>query len=93
MRAWSHVVILRLLPTVCSVLVNRTIDDQLGDKVTGLMPSYTPTDGWTQGNGCGSCFVTLDASQTVDNTWHDETYIPGAAVLPAVDMTFNGMFF
>jgi len=38
------------------ILVNRTIDDQLGDPITGIMPTYFPEANWVQGIS-KTCFL------------------------------------
>ena len=78
---------------VLPVLVNRTIDDFYGDSVTGALPVYSPSDGWTSGNTCVGCRFNssiADVNKTFDKTWHDATYLPshccdlvsGAGCLP-----------
>ncbi|TFK80539.1 hypothetical protein K466DRAFT_605245 [Polyporus arcularius HHB13444] len=72
------------LPNAAGVLVNRTIDDEYGDSVTGVKPVYGPTgsdpdDDWKQGLGCVSpCvfspYTVIDVSQVSNGTWHDSTY-------------------
>lgn len=52
---------------------NRTIDDQKGDSVTGVLPQYQPSSGWNFGPSCLPCHIHLDPSQTFDGTWHDAT--------------------
>ena len=77
-------------------LVNVTVDDQLGDRPTGLLPEYAPNDGtWHVGSpseNCSSCKITpatFDLSQIHDQTWHDATHSSGLA--PAtVTVHFNG---
>ncbi|TBU32982.1 hypothetical protein BD311DRAFT_471836 [Dichomitus squalens] len=61
----------------CAALLNHTIDDELGDDTTGLLPAYSPQGGWNQGSQCLTCAARLDASLTFDRTWHDSTYHPG----------------
>ncbi|KAM5544809.1 hypothetical protein V8D89_001707 [Ganoderma adspersum] len=83
-------------PVALAELVNVTVDDQLGDRTTGLLPEYTPNDGtWHVGSpseNCSSCKITpatFDLSQIHDQTWHDATHSPGLA--PAtVTVRFNG---
>ena len=61
-------------------LVNRTIDDNIGDSFTGAIPVYFPVDQWQLGETCAECRVNtriVDASRTFDGTWHDSTYHPG----------------
>ncbi|KAL7280372.1 hypothetical protein ACG7TL_005297 [Trametes sanguinea] len=61
-------------------LVNRTIDDQRGDSVTGAKPSWAPDNGWAQGQICGTCGINsalVDIDKVHDGTWLDSTYRPG----------------
>ena len=60
--------------------INRTIDDELGDSVTGIKPSYFPPDRWNQGAQCSGCHIgpfNVDVLQVFERTWHDTTYRPG----------------
>ncbi|KAI0659552.1 hypothetical protein C8Q70DRAFT_1053905 [Cubamyces menziesii] len=61
-----------------SVEVNRTIDDQKGDSVTGVAPLFLPTGVWNVGQICTSCIISaghpIDPAQVFDGTWHDTTY-------------------
>ena len=78
--ALTWVVLLLCCPGALSVLVNRTIDDFNGDSVTGALPVYSPSDGWTPGNTCVDCRINdtfADVSKTFNQTWHDTTYHPG----------------
>ncbi|PIL32307.1 hypothetical protein GSI_05553 [Ganoderma sinense ZZ0214-1] len=81
---------------VAPALVNVTVDDQLGDRTTGLIPEYLPNDGtWHVGSpteDCPSCKIkpsTLNLSQIHEETWHDATHTP--PLTPAtVTVQFNG---
>ena len=53
--------------SAAALAVNRTIDDQFGDSVTGALPVYSPENIWTQGNQC-SCFAQPDYEQTFDHS-------------------------
>ncbi|KAI0640175.1 hypothetical protein C8Q77DRAFT_116682 [Trametes polyzona] len=71
-----------LLPLVSSKLVNRTIDDEKGDSVTGAQPTYAPDNlNWIQGTTCVHCSflpgTVIDVDANFDGTWHDCTYHPG----------------
>ncbi|KAI0326743.1 hypothetical protein GY45DRAFT_1328505 [Cubamyces sp. BRFM 1775] len=60
--------------------MNRSIDDENGDSVTGAKPTYLPDEGWSQGAQCPGCHVhpgLVDVSLAFDQTWHDGTYHPG----------------
>jgi hypothetical protein len=67
----------------------RTIDDQKGDSVTGVLPVYQPTDGWKFGPTCIACFVKLDASKAFDQSWHDATAAAGD--VRNITLSFTGM--
>ncbi|CDO76610.1 hypothetical protein BN946_scf184868.g24 [Trametes cinnabarina] len=61
-------------------LVNHTIDDQLGDSVTGELPTHAPDDKWAQGQICTGCAMhpgIVDPGKTFQGTWLDSTYHPG----------------
>ncbi|KAI0346982.1 hypothetical protein BDW22DRAFT_1425073 [Trametopsis cervina] len=69
--------------------VNVTIDDQIGDEVTGAQITYTPAKTWNQGNGCSVCMAKVDASQAFNGTWHDASRFPGDAPL-VLSFNFTG---
>ncbi|CDO74422.1 hypothetical protein BN946_scf184867.g20 [Trametes cinnabarina] len=77
-------------PTVLASAVNRTIDDQNGDSVTGVVPSYSPAGDWSQGSTCSGCFIHLDTSQTFQGTWHDTTHTPGDSDPRVITAQFTG---
>ncbi|KAI0655664.1 hypothetical protein C8Q70DRAFT_922960, partial [Cubamyces menziesii] len=70
-----------LVSIAASASVNRTIDDQKGDSVTGAMPLYLPTAGavtWNIGQTCSICTIRgggdpIDVDEAFDGTWHDTT--------------------
>ncbi|KAI9060633.1 hypothetical protein FKP32DRAFT_1577745, partial [Trametes sanguinea] len=74
-------VVASLTHTTAAALVNRTIDDQQGDSVTGQLPSKFPADKWANGQQCPSCGIrpgsVVDPKQTFRRTWSDSTYKPG----------------
>ncbi|KAI5115992.1 hypothetical protein M0805_009064, partial [Coniferiporia weirii] len=55
-------------------LVNRTIDDQFGDPVTGVLPTYEGYN-WEQGATC---------------SWHDATWVPGDSGGDIMTVNFTG---
>ncbi|KAI0327694.1 hypothetical protein GY45DRAFT_1327351 [Cubamyces sp. BRFM 1775] len=62
-----------------SAAVNRTIDDELGDSVTGLQPIYSPQADWNQGATCTTCHIgtgLIDPTRVFGGTWHDSTTYP-----------------
>ncbi|EIW63880.1 uncharacterized protein TRAVEDRAFT_103451, partial [Trametes versicolor FP-101664 SS1] len=90
-----------ILPVLTSaaILVNRTIDDQYGDIVTGALPTYAPSNQWAYGPSCNSCFIhpgnpyrfgaVVDVSQVYNGSWHDTTYHPNLHT-PTITVTFVG---
>ena len=75
-----HLSLLFRVARVATRSVNQTIDDDLGDSLTGLKPRYAPGDGWAQGAECSGCNINtrnVDVSRVQDGTWHDSTHHPG----------------
>ncbi|KAI0673167.1 hypothetical protein C8Q78DRAFT_704138 [Trametes maxima] len=73
-------------------LVNRTIDDQEGDSVTGALPNYLPKR-WNTGQTCSTCNIhpgIIDASQAFDGTWSDMTYSGAGWPDQVVAINFTG---
>ncbi|KAI0717143.1 hypothetical protein C8Q76DRAFT_616887, partial [Earliella scabrosa] len=63
--------------------VNRTIDDQWGDSLSGALPQYDPPDRWQQGLHCRTCAISFDTSLVYRGTWHDSTaYDPDDDPIP-----------
>ncbi|THH14621.1 hypothetical protein EW146_g5741 [Bondarzewia mesenterica] len=87
MQTWHFLA----LPAIAhAAFINRTIDDQYGDEKTGLLPSYSPVAGWSQGANCAGCLAQPLASNAYRNTWHDSTHTPGDAEARTIVMSFNG---
>ncbi|EJD35777.1 hypothetical protein AURDEDRAFT_175174 [Auricularia subglabra TFB-10046 SS5] len=80
-----------LLTFVSARIVNVTIDDTLGDDLTGQKPFYSA--GWTPrsvaGPPCPDCKANPDPTLVLDGTWHDRsvdvTYGPAT-----VSLNFEG---
>ncbi|KAL4266467.1 hypothetical protein AB1N83_003327 [Pleurotus pulmonarius] len=68
-------------------LRNVTIDDQFGDELSRVRPTYAPTLGWTSG---GEGAVKLNTSLVHNGTWHDTTLYPGGEP-KRVNFTFTGI--
>lgn len=70
------------------------VDDQYGDMVTGVLPTFrAPVTGkvWNQGATCQYCAASrFDASNPLimNGTWHDAT--GGSEGLYSVDVLFTG---
>ena len=82
-----------LFAVTIAALVNVTIDDELGDSRSKLVPQYAPGGKWAQGGQCSGCALhpgIVDVAQTVDQTWHDGTYHPGNPD-QLISLTFNGV--
>ncbi|KAJ7684402.1 hypothetical protein DFH06DRAFT_1027286 [Mycena polygramma] len=70
------------------VFSNRTIDDEFGDSVTGVLPSYSPF--WKQGASCGgNCSLHPDPALAFNHTWHDSSQFP-ASQAESVSLDFVG---
>ncbi|KAI0667000.1 hypothetical protein C8Q78DRAFT_411525 [Trametes maxima] len=65
--------------------LNHTIDDDLGDSVTGLRPTYSPADGWIRNEAPSG--VSLDTSRIVNGTWHQASGLGERSV----SVTFTGV--
>ncbi|KAH8107243.1 hypothetical protein BXZ70DRAFT_286208 [Cristinia sonorae] len=60
--------------SVVGLLVDRIIDDQNGDEVTGAQVQYIGS--WNQGSTCGGCASRPDKNQAHAGTWHDGFRVP-----------------
>jgi len=61
--------------TTQAVLVNVTIDDSVGDPLTGASIIYTPSDAWNSGPAaCNKCLVHPDVKKLESGTWHASTF-------------------
>ncbi|KAG7443898.1 uncharacterized protein BT62DRAFT_304104 [Guyanagaster necrorhizus] len=76
---------------------NRTIDDGLGDVVTGLqveyLPLYSPNNTaepfWKHEDQCDGCAIMPDVTKAFDGTWTATTYVPAIEYMSA-GLRFNG---
>jgi hypothetical protein len=74
-----------------ATLVNRTIDDQFGDPITGRTPTYSPEDKWMQGATCKVCWARPDKHSAFNGTWHESTYYSTVGGVPhTITISFNG---
>jgi len=71
------------------VISNRTIDDQFGDSVSGVLPSYSPIRFWEAGASCSNCSVHPDPAFAFNHTWHDSSQFPGEQSV-SVSLEFTG---
>lgn len=55
-----------LISTNLAALVNVTIDDELGDSVTGQKIDYLPSSAWNFGPKCKRCKANVDVNQTMN---------------------------
>ena len=61
---------------VAAAIVNGTIDDALGDSVTGSQVTYYPENVWSD-QTCGDmCLISPNASQAFDRTYTAGIYAP-----------------
>ncbi|KAL1943265.1 hypothetical protein VTO73DRAFT_4340 [Trametes versicolor] len=78
--------------TAGGTLVNRTIDDQGGDAVTGALPAYLPRP-WNEGQTCFGCHLhpgIIEPSQAFNRTWSDTTYSGLGSPAQVVQVGFTG---
>jgi len=86
----SAFLLFSLLGSGLAALVNRTIDDQYGDSITGATPVYAPKALWTQGALCQSCGAQPDPTMVFNRTWHDSTYTVEDGQQRTITISFNG---
>lgn len=83
-----------LLPSlVRAQSVDRIIDDEWGDPVTGLKPIYSVN--WDYGPTCPTsfCFVRPDQNKTFNGTWHHTMSTAPSTAGHQVSMSFVGELF
>ncbi|KAK0219261.1 hypothetical protein IW262DRAFT_1462921 [Armillaria fumosa] len=88
-----------LLPIALSFAAgtNRTIDDVLGDVVTGLQVEYFPLNSpnntgqpfWKHEDQCDGCAILPDRTKAYDETWTATTYFPVIEYM-SIGLRFNG---
>ncbi len=74
--------ILLLISLCFAASTNRTIDDGLGDVVTGLQVEYLPLNSpnntgepfWKHEDQCNGCAILPDRTKAFDETWTATTY-------------------
>lgn len=72
--------------------INRTIDDEYGDNVTGEKLAYYPPDssGFVQGSTCSRCLINLNTSIVWRGTWHDCSQHPYDPEIRTITAHFTG---
>lgn len=72
--------------SIASALVPRNVSiDDTDSSIT-----YTPSNTWREGNGCGStCVLRPDPSQAHNGTWHDSTTSQNG-VPHTIEVSFSG---
>jgi hypothetical protein len=89
LKAFTSLIFLVIAPLCASAgPSNRTIDDQTGDAVTGVLPVYQPADLWNYGPNCSACIVKPNAAQVNGSSWHDTTV--GQEDVRNITLTFTG---
>ncbi|KZT11255.1 uncharacterized protein LAESUDRAFT_261334 [Laetiporus sulphureus 93-53] len=76
---------------VLGTLTNRTIDDENGDSVTGLQPTYLPAGNWSYGPDCAGCYVEPNINDTFEHSWHDTTAFLSDTAPRNVTLVFDGI--
>ncbi|KAF8877524.1 hypothetical protein BD779DRAFT_107635 [Infundibulicybe gibba] len=81
---WHATIIIILLARFSTAAWrNQTIDDDLGDSLTGFKVQYAPlTDSgggaiWRTQDNCETCAILPDRAKTYNNTWTSATYFGG----------------
>ena len=77
------------LRPVAAGVVNRTIDDQFGDSVTGILPVYSPAKGVWDNQTCVGCAIKADVTRAFMGTYSAATYNPGLTSM-GITMQFSG---
>ncbi|KAI0682003.1 hypothetical protein C8Q76DRAFT_573608, partial [Earliella scabrosa] len=74
-------------------LTNITVDDTLGNPQENLEIVYQPDGAWSLGQNCTNCDAHLNASQVLDGTWHDVSFLSDTPppTPPSASFTFNGV--
>ncbi|KAK0492944.1 hypothetical protein EDD18DRAFT_1357326 [Armillaria luteobubalina] len=91
------IVILLLILLSFAAGTNRTIDDVLGDVVTGLQVEYLPLNSpnntgqpfWKHEDQCDGCAILPDRTKAYDETWTATTYFPVIEYM-SIGLRFNG---
>lgn len=89
----THLYLLSRLNKVvfCQKTTNRTIDDTIGDLVTGAKPTYIPSSGVWDDTTCVGCAIVPETTKAFRGTWNAATYnrnIPEVSV----QFSFTGKF-
>ncbi|KDQ26534.1 hypothetical protein PLEOSDRAFT_1043589 [Pleurotus ostreatus PC15] len=71
---------------------NVTIDDQFGDEMTQVVPTYMPPNRWNKGgmNLPAAVLARPNASLAHGKTWHDSTHLVGGPTT-TVNFGFTGV--
>ncbi|PBK81566.1 hypothetical protein ARMGADRAFT_1091174 [Armillaria gallica] len=74
-------------------LTNHTIDDTLGDELTGFQVDYSPASNagalvWKNASQCNNCAIVPSTSSAMYNTWTSATYYPALGNVTA-QMAFH----
>ncbi|KAK7681913.1 hypothetical protein QCA50_014875 [Cerrena zonata] len=79
LRSLSHFV-------ACQGTTNRTIDDTIGDLITGTRPVYIPPTGVWKDVTCVDCAINPDTTKAFRGSWNAATYNPS---IPEVSVQFS----
>ncbi|KAG6849529.1 hypothetical protein H0H93_007685 [Arthromyces matolae] len=75
------------LPLAYAAVTTRTIDDTVGDLVTGAKPTYVPT--W-QGPNCAGCAINPPLNDVFMQTYTALTYAPEDFPVMSIEFSFTG---
>ncbi|KAF9469398.1 hypothetical protein BDZ94DRAFT_378833 [Collybia nuda] len=72
-----------------AIELNRTIDDTLGDSITGTNPNYFPASGVWENAACKDCVLQPDGILAFKGTWAAATYDPTLNSM-SIELAFKG---
>lgn len=87
MREGALFLLFLAVTTEATRLRNVTIDDQFGDEITHIAPTYSPSSKWRLAGTGG--YAKPNASLAYKGTWHDSTQFAGHAAA-IVNFGFTG---
>lgn len=81
--------LLIFLQASVAIEFNRTIDDTIGDSVTGRLPTYLPSTSVWENTDCTGCVLQPDRGLAFNGTWATATYDPNLKSM-SVELAFKG---
>jgi len=88
-RRFPFLLLVALFQNAAAVITNYTIDDTLGDAVTGVRPVYLPSTGAWDNVACPMCAIQPDPSFAFGRSWTAATYSPKISNM-SIQLNFKG---